>query len=112
MTIQIFGTQKCRDTQKTLRFFKERRIAIHFVDLREKNISRGELTGIARSVPIERLIDTAGKEYEKRNLKYLRHNVEEMLLEYPLLFRTPIVRSAGRATVGYEPEIWLEWLKQ
>ncbi len=107
--IQIFGTKKCSDTRKAQRFFKERGIKAQFIDLAQKEISKGELNSIRRSVPLENLIDTEGKEYEKRNLKYIRHDIEQALLEYPLLFRTPIVRLGQKATVGHEPDIWKEW---
>lgn len=102
--VQIFGTKKCRDTAKTLRFFKERRIEVHFVDLAERNISRGELKNILRSIAPEELIDINSKAYENRNLKYIKHDIEEELLVDPALFRTPIVRSGNRIFVGYDPD--------
>jgi arsenate reductase len=112
MVTQIFGTLKCKDTQKALRFFKERRIPIQYVDLREKSISPGELASITRYLPPEELIDRNGKEYERLNLKYIRHDPEEMLLEYPLLFKTPILRSDFGISVGLKPEIWKDWAKK
>jgi len=112
MTIQIFCTKKCSDTRKAQRFFKERGIKTQFIDLTEKAISKGELNGIARSVPLDDLIDRDGREFERRNLKYIRHDIEEALLEYPLLFRTPIVRSGRKAAVGYRPELWKDWAKE
>ena len=36
MDVQIFGTAKCKNTQKALRFFKERRVGVHFVDLNQR----------------------------------------------------------------------------
>jgi arsenate reductase-like glutaredoxin family protein len=110
MTIQIFGTRKCRDTQKAERFFKERRIRIQMVDLSQKGISPGELRNIAQAIPLEELIDTEGKQYRKRNLSYMKFDLVEELLDDPLLFKTPIVRQGPRVTVGYRPEIWTEWL--
>lgn len=107
--IQVFGTPKCKDTRKAERFFKERGLKIQLIDLREQPVSRGELNSVVRSVPLEDLIDVEGKEYERLNLKYIRHDIEEMLLTYPLLFRTPIVRQGGRATAGYDPETWKEF---
>lgn len=106
MITQIFGTKKCKDTQKAIRFFKERRWQFQFIDLKEKDISTGELNSIKRFFNIEDIIDTDGKEYEKRNLRYMRFNIEETLLANPLLFKTPIVRSLTKVTIGYEPEIW------
>ncbi len=108
--IQIFGTKKCKDTAKAVRFFKERGEGIQLIDLSEKGMSRGELKSVCRNIPVESLIDTCGREYEKRNLKYISHNIEEELLADPLLFRTPVVRNGNMATVGYEPDSWKKWL--
>ena len=111
MNIQIFGTKSCRETQKALRFFKERRIQFHFRDLNEKGISPGELNNISQAIPLENLIDRNGKQYKKRNLEYMVFNIEEELLNDPLLLRTPVVRNGRLATAGYEPDIWEEWIK-
>lgn len=110
MNIQIFGTKNCSDTRKAERFFKERRINFHFRDLSEKGISRGELENIKRIYPAEELIDKEGKQYRKRNLQYITHDIEEELLSDPLLFKTPIVRDGRNVTVGYQPEEWKKWI--
>ena len=47
MNIQIYGTRKCNDTKKAERFFKERGIKYQFVDMKEKCMSKGELTSVA-----------------------------------------------------------------
>jgi len=109
--IQIFGTKKCKDTQKAIRYFKERRIDIQFIDLNIKGLSQGELNSVKNSIPLDSLIDKEGKEYEKRNLKYIVHDIEQALLEFPLLFSTPIVRCGKKASLGYNPDIWVEWFK-
>lgn len=110
MKPQIFGTKKCKDTQKAIRFFKERGVDFQFVDLTQKAISPGELESISRKTGLEALIDIGGRQYEKRNLKYIKHDVREVLLEDPLLFRTPIVRHDKGVTVGYQPDTWKTWL--
>ena len=110
MKPQIFGTKKCKDTQKAIRFFKERGIDFQFIDLTQKAVSPGELQSISRSVPLDDLIDTEGRQYEMRNLKYIVHDVREMLLEDPLLFKTPVVRHDRGVTVGFEPDVWKDWL--
>lgn len=109
MNIQIFGLKKCQDTRKAERYFKERTIAYQFVDLTIRGLSKGELAKIKSAVGLEKLMDTMGQEYEKRNLQYVIHNREEMLLKYPLLLQTPIVRNGPQVTVGYHPEIWQGW---
>jgi len=109
MNIQIFGIKRCQNTRKAERYFKERAVPYHFVDLTVRGLSKGELDKVRSAVGLENLIDTAGKEYAKRNLKYIVHDTEEMLLAYPLLFKTPILRNGPNVTIGYCPEIWREW---
>ncbi|MBU1354953.1 MAG: ArsC family transcriptional regulator [Candidatus Edwardsbacteria bacterium] len=110
-TIQIFGTNKCRDTRAAQRFFKERRVKFQLIDLNEKALSRGELNSVSRVAGLENLIDTEGKEYQRQNLKYQKYDIEQVLLENPRLLKTPIVRYGPKATVGYQPEIWKHWLE-
>ena len=112
LNIQLIGTKKCRDTQKGERFFKDRKIPFQFRDLAEKGISKGELDNITRVIPLEELIDKEGKQFEKRNMKFMVYNLEDALLEDPLLFRTPIVRNGRLVTLGYKPEVWAEWGKE
>ena len=72
-------------------------------------LSKGELDRVKAAVGLENLINRKSKEYEKLNMKYIVHNLEEMLLEHPLLLHTPIVRNGGKATLGYCPETWQDW---
>ncbi|MBN1412646.1 MAG: arsenate reductase family protein [Spirochaetales bacterium] len=105
--IQIFGTKKCRDTQKAERFFKERGISCQFVNLNEKGASEGELESMAGSIgTMEDMIDKEGKEYRKLNLEYLNYDVKEILLEHPLLLKTPVVRKGNTSYIGYRPGDW------
>jgi len=110
MNIQIFGINKSRDTQKAIRFFKERSVKFHFVDLNERTVSKGELNNISRKIDLEDLIDKNGKEYKKLNLEYMVFDLEEKLLEFPLLFKMPIVRNGSEVSVGHCPDVWRDWL--
>ncbi|MDF1612091.1 arsenate reductase family protein [Stygiobacter electus] len=109
MNIQIIGTKNCNDTKKAERFFKERRIPFHFRDLNEKGLSKGELENIIRKISLEDLLDKEGKQFKKRNLQFMVFNLEEELLNDPLLLKTPIVRNGTEVTIGYQPEVWKNW---
>jgi len=110
MNIQIIGTKKCRDTQKAERFFKERKIPYHFRDLTEKGLSKGELENINRVIPIEELIDKEGKQFKQRGFEFMVYNIEAELLEDSLLLKTPVVRNGSLTTVGFQPEVWIDWI--
>ena len=115
MNIQIFGTRKCKDTRKAERWFKERRINVQVIDLKQKGMSAGELRGVARLVGgVEALIDREGAHYAKKGLKDRAPTgprVEEALLEDAMLMHTPVVRNGKvGATIGYQPDSWSTWI--
>lgn len=111
MNVQIYGTKKCFDTKKAERYFKERKINYQFIDLTMKALGKRELESVKSAVGLSNLINTESKEYEKSNLQNIRNDSvkEEILLNNPKLYKTPIVRNGKQATVGYEPEVWKEW---
>lgn len=112
MNIQIIGTKKCRETQKAERFFKERRIPYHFRDLSDKGISKGELENISRVVPLDGLINRDSKKYKDRGMQFMVFDIEQELLEDSLLLKIPIVRNERLVTVGYQTDVWKEWLNE
>jgi len=112
MNIQIFGYKKCFDTKKAQRFFKERGIKFQFIDLKEKEMSKGELTSVARGVGgIDNLLNPNAKDTDALDLvKYISENSKfDKLLENQQLLKTPIVRNGKIASVGYQPDIWKNW---
>ncbi|KZL90685.1 arsenate reductase family protein [Clostridium magnum] len=111
MNIQIFGVKKCFDTKKAERYFKERKIKYQLIDLNSKGLSKGELESVKASVGLMNLINKECKEYEKLNIQHIINSSvkEEILLNNPKLYKTPIVRNGKKATVGYEPEVWNTW---
>lgn len=111
MNIQIIGTKKCKETQKTERYFKERSILFHFRDLTEKGLAKGELDNITRVISLEDLIDKEGKRFKDRGMQFMVYDIEEELLSDPLLLKTPIVRNERSVTIGYKPEVWQDWIK-
>lgn len=111
--VQVFGKKKCPETRKAERWFKERGVRIQSVDLLEKALSPGELRSVAQRVGgVDALIDRESKRYIEKGLKYAAPSgarVEALLLEDPLLLKTPIVRRGTDATIGYAPDTWDAW---
>ncbi len=110
MSLQIFGTRKCKSSRKAEMFFKERRVSYHFINIEEKPMSRGELESVIRSIAAEELVDPESKEYKKQQLQYIQFDPLSKLMEFPLLLKTPVVRTRDRATCGYDPEGWKSFL--
>ena len=112
MNIQIFGTKKSFDTKKAQRWFKERRIKFQFIDLREKEMSKGELRSVVQAAGgIDALVNPDAKDEDA--LALVQHLAEsqrfDKLLENQQLLREPIVRNGKQATVGYCPDGWGGW---
>ena len=114
MEVQIFGTKKCKDTQKALRFFKERRVKVHFVDLNERAASPGELKRFAQKFGDAALLDREGKRFRERGL-HVAHfpdaRILPLLAEDPGLLVTPLVRNGNQLTIGMAEGEWKEWTK-
>lgn len=112
MNIQIFGTKKSFDTKKAQRWFKERRITFQFIDMHEKEMSKGELRSAAQAVGgIDALLNPKSKDED--TLALVQHLAEsqrfDKLLENQQLLREPIVRNGRQATVGNRPDVWATW---
>ena len=109
MNIQIFGKNKCFDTKKAQRYFKERRIKFQMIDIAKYGMSPGEFESVRRAVDLENMIDEKAKDAEI--LKYLARDEDKIqrMLDDPALIRTPVVRNGRQATVGYCPEVWKNW---
>jgi arsenate reductase (glutaredoxin) len=112
MEVQIFGIRKSPETRKALRFFAERRIKAHFVDLHERAASLGELRRFAQKFGVDALVDRDGRRFAELGLGAARLSEErwlERLVEQPLLLRMPLVRHRYELTVGDREDVWREW---
>jgi arsenate reductase len=111
--VQIFGREDDKATRAAQRFFKERRVAIHFVDLRRRAIAPGELRRFTDRLGARALLDEGGRAYRDAGLGYLRLNDDEVLarlLAEPRLLRLPLVRWGREVSVGRDEATWKSWL--
>jgi arsenate reductase len=109
LNIQIFGLKNSPATRAAERFFKERRIPVHFVDLKQKPMSPGEIKRFIERFGLAGLLDSEGQAYIDAGLKYLKVSEPEMLQKIerePKLLRLPLVRAANRLSIGQDEESW------
>ena len=115
MEVQVFGVKKSADTRKALRFFSERRVRAHFVDLTERAIADAELQRFVQRFGIEGLLDRESKRFAELGLRHTQLSPTrwaERLMEEPLLMRLPLVRRLGQPqdfTVGLAEATWQNW---
>ena len=113
--VQIFGTKKSADTRKAQRFFAERRVKVHFVDLAERAASIGELKRFSQKFGVEQLIDRESKRFAELGLRTALYGEERwltILADEPLLLRQPLVRLQQKLSVGLAETTWKEWLSR
>jgi arsenate reductase-like glutaredoxin family protein len=111
--IQVFGLEKDRATRAAQRFFKERRVAISFVDLGKRAIAPAELRRFVERLGARALLDETSKAYREGGLGYLRMDDAELverLLADPSLLRLPLVRHGDDVTAGRSATAWKAWL--
>ena len=86
---------------------------MHFVDLKERPASKGELKRFADRFGAAAVVDKDGATYKAMGLRVALDSpsrlVERALTE-PRLLRTPLVRNAGKVTIGHVPDEWQAWI--
>ena len=113
MEVQIFGIKKSADTRKALRFFSERRIRTHFVDLNERAASVGELRRFAQKFGVTSLLDKDSRRFSELGLRYAQFSEDRWLTKLsdePMLLRMPLVRYGNQLVIGVDEAIWKNWL--
>lgn len=111
--IQVFGMEDNQATRGALRFFRERRIVVHFVDLRKKPIAAGELRRFTDRLGSAALLDTESRPYREGGLAYLTTDssgINGRLLADVRLLRLPLVRYGDDVTAGRAEDVWRAWL--
>jgi len=112
--IQVFGLERDQATRAAIRFFKERRTPISFVDLRKRPIAPGELRRFVDRLGARGLLDETSRPYGDAGLGYLRMDdaqVAERLLADVRLLRLPLVRFGNEVTAGPDEATWIAWLR-
>jgi arsenate reductase-like glutaredoxin family protein len=112
--VQVFGIKKDADTRKALRFFAERRVKTHFVDLAERAASVGELKRFAQRFGVLALVDRDSRRFQELGLAHARLSDDrwlEKLADEPLLLKMPLARSANKLTIGLADDEWRSWLQ-
>ena len=92
VSVQIFGLKNSPATRAAERFFKERRVQIHMVDLKMKPMSPGEIKRFTDKFGLRALCDTAKIERD------------------PRLLRLPLVRGSNKFAVGQDEDAWQSML--
>lgn len=108
-SVQIFGRDDSKDTRAAVRFFRERRIDVHVVDLRKRPMAAGELRRFVERLGARALADTDGKAWRDAGLGYLRMDdaeLAERLLADQRLLRLPLVRGGNRLAAGRDEPGW------
>jgi arsenate reductase-like glutaredoxin family protein len=112
-TVQLFGLESDQATRAALRFFKERRVTIAFVDLRRRPIAPGELRRFVERLGAAACADAEGRAWKDAGLGYMRMTDDELaarLLADVRLLRLPLVRHGNDVTAGRAEATWKAWL--
>ena len=99
--IQVFGRDDSSDTRAALRFFRERRVVVHYVDLRKRPMAAGELRRFTERLGGRALLDETVARLSRAGLAYLSLDdagIVTRVLADPRLLRLPLVRHGNEVT--------------
>ena len=112
--IQVFGRDDSPETRAALRFFRERRVVVHYVDLKKRPIAVGELKRFTERLGPAALLDTASRAYRDAGLGYLSLDdagIVARLHGDARLIRLPLARHGNEVTVGTAEGTWATWVR-
>jgi arsenate reductase (glutaredoxin) len=112
--VQVFGRDDSAPTRAALRFFRERRIVVHYVDIRKRGIAPAELKRFTQRLGPAALLDTTARSYREAGLAHLtleEAGIVARLLADPSLLRLPLARHGGEVTVGLDEPTWARWIR-
>ncbi|MGH9884761.1 MAG: arsenate reductase family protein [bacterium] len=107
--VQVFGAPDSQPTRAALRFFKERRLDVHFVDIGRKPMAPGELRRFVERLGAGALADTEGRRWRDAGLGYLSipdADLADRLLRDQRLLKIPLVRVANGFAAGRDEAAW------
>jgi arsenate reductase (glutaredoxin) len=112
--IQVFGRDDSAATRAALRYFRERRVVVQYVDLGKRRIAPGELQRFTQRLGAGTLLDPTARPYRDAGLAHLtldEAGVVARLLSDPRLLRLPLARHGDSVTVGVDEPTWSAWLR-
>jgi arsenate reductase-like glutaredoxin family protein len=112
--IQVFGRDDSAPTRAALRFFRERRVIVHYVDLKKRAIAPAELERFLRRFGAATLLDPHSRAYRDQGLAFLsldKAGIVARLRADPRLLRLPLARHGDDVTVGPDETAWATWIR-
>jgi len=112
--IQVFGTEESQATRAAIRFFRERRIVVSFVDIRKRPMAPAELRRFVERLGARALLDETSRPYRDAGLAHLEmddRDIADRLQADQRLLRLPLVRFGDDVTTGRAEAAWTAWLR-
>jgi arsenate reductase-like glutaredoxin family protein len=103
--IEVFGLEHSQSTRAAVRFFRERRIVVRFVDLGKRPIDPTELRDFMDRLGAAALLSTPPADSVADRATLLAR-----IRADPSLLRLPLVRHGDDVTAGQDETIWRRWL--
>src|ERR1035437_4846661 len=111
--IEVFGLEDSQPTRAAVRFFRERRIVVRFIDLRKKPIDAAELRRFVGRLGAAALLDTDGRGVTDAgpvDSTTDRGSLVTRVRADVSLLRLPLVRHGDDVRAGPDETTWRVWL--
>jgi arsenate reductase len=97
-----------------LRFFRERRISVSFMDVAQRPLAPAELRRFVDRFGVRALLDPESRTYKDAGLGYLRMDtteIAERIAADQRLLLFPLVRAGQRLSAGMDSDAWQEMVE-
>jgi arsenate reductase len=106
--VKLYGIPNCDTMKKARAWLDAHEVAYEFHDYKKLAIDRDTLSGWARVVGWESLLNRAGTTFRKLP-EEAKRNLDErkalsLMLEHPSLIKRPVLERGRSLLVGFSPE--------
>ncbi len=118
--IEVYGLEDSQATRGAIRFFRERRIVVQFVDLRKKPLTSDDLRRFIEALGMAALLEGGAGEAGEASAAREGDEVGDappavgaLLIRVradPRVLRLPLVRHCKAMTSGKAEATWRSWL--
>lgn len=118
-TINLYGIKTCGSVRKAITLFDKHKIPFHFIDLKAYTPSQEQLIQWIEQKGIKIVLNSKGTTYktlkkegkiqdsilsESNDAQDQKMAQIELLSQYPMLLKRPIIDYKNTLIIGYEPE--------
>lgn len=115
--IILYGIPNCDTVKKSRAWFNSHNVAYQFHDFKKQGVPDDPLHAWVEALGWESLVNTKGTTWRKlpadeQTAVTNALSAQALMLRQASVIKRPVVVMGSKLTVGYNPEVWAQWITE